>query len=122
MQGGPGFASGCLGTPETTIRPVPIMAVSIETNDPAAPPDVSQQLDGSWRGDDYVLKVDSQRAQANIDEHRPLQWQRFVPKRVADDEVLFTIGADLFEAKLEPNRLVLTSTSFRGERVLWRHN
>jgi hypothetical protein len=39
---------------------------------------------------------------------------------VSDDKVTFTVGAELYEAKLAADSLTLTSTSFRGERTLKR--
>lgn len=84
--------------------------------------DAARRLDGLWRGDGHVLRVDSRRAQGSIDPDRPFQWQRFLVKQVADDEVVFTIGAELFEARLDSDGLILTSTSFRGERILRREN
>ena len=36
------------------------------------------------------------------------------------DKVTFTVGAELFEATLDADSLTLTSTSFRGERMLQR--
>ena len=78
------------------------------------------RLDGEWRGDDYALRVDSYRAQANVDVARPFHWQRFLVKEVDGDKVTFTVGAELFEATLDADSLTLTSTSFRGERMLQR--
>ena len=60
--------------------------------------EAARRLDGEWRGDGYVLRVDSQRAQASIDPERPFQWQRFLVKEVTGDEIVFAIGAELFEA------------------------
>lgn len=83
--------------------------------------DAARRLDGMWRGDEHVLRIDSRRAQASIDPDRPFQWQRFLVKQVAaDDEIVFTIGAELFEARLDADSLVLTSTGFQGERILRR--
>ena len=73
------------------------------------------------RRDDFVLRVDAKRAQASIDPDRPFEWQRFLVKEVSEDEIVFTIGAELFEAKLvEADTLILTGTNFRGARVLFR--
>ena len=33
---------------------------------------------------------------------------------------MFTVGAELFEAKLDADTLTLTGTNFRGARVLFR--
>src|SRR5688500_11233281 len=82
--------------------------------------EAAARLDGEWRGDDYTLKVDSYRAQANVDPARPFHWQRFLVKSVAGEKVTFTVGAELFEATLGSDALTLTSTSFRGERTLQR--
>jgi hypothetical protein len=82
--------------------------------------DAARRLDGEWRGDGYVLRIDSQRAQASLDPERPFQWQRFIVKEVTDDEIVFSIGAELFEASVDADRLVLTGTSFRGEAEMIR--
>jgi hypothetical protein len=82
--------------------------------------DAAARLNGTWEGDGYVLQVDSQRAQASVDPERPFHWERFLVKDVSDDKVTFTVGAELYEAKLAADSLTLTSTSFRGERTLKR--
>jgi hypothetical protein len=82
--------------------------------------EAAERLDGEWRGANFVLKVDSKRAQASIDPTRPFAWERFVIREVVENEVVFAIGAELFEAKLEADMLVLTGTSFRGEQLLFR--
>jgi hypothetical protein len=82
--------------------------------------DAAEFLNGSWRGDDFVLRVDSHRAQASVDPKRPFEWDRFVIREVTGDEVVFVIGAELFEAKRRDEEIVLTGTSFQGERVLAR--
>ena len=84
--------------------------------------DAAKRLDGGWQGDDYMLRIDAQRAQASIDPNRPFQWQRFLVKSVEGDKIVFAVGPELFEAKLESDSLVLTSTSFRGERTLHRYH
>ena len=82
--------------------------------------DAAQRLDGRWENDIYMLRIDSARAQASVDPRKPFEWQRFLVKAVAGDTVIFTIGSELFEATLQSEELVLTSTSFRGERLLQR--
>lgn len=87
----------------------------------ASPVDeAARRLDGFWRGDGFALKVDSRRAQANVDPQRPFEWRRFAVKEAEDGEIVFAIGAEIFEAKLDQGELELTSTSFRGERLLRR--
>jgi hypothetical protein len=87
----------------------------------ASPVDeAARRLDGAWRGDGFSLKVDSRRAQANIDPERPFEWRRFAVKQAEDGEIVFAVGAEIFEAKLAEDSLELTSTSFRGERRLAR--
>ena len=44
----------------------------------------------------------------------------FLIKEVTADEIVFSVGAELFEAKLDADTLTLKSTSFRGPRVLFR--
>jgi len=78
------------------------------------------RLDGQWRGSDFVLRVDAKRAQASIDPGRPFAWEHFLIKEVSAEEIVFTIGAELFEAKVDAGTLTLTGTSFRGPRVLFR--
>jgi hypothetical protein len=81
---------------------------------------VAHQLDGTWRGDSYSLRVDVERFQANTDPGRPFQWQRCLIRRVSDGKITFSIDAELFEAAFRDDTLVLTSTNFRGERLLHR--
>jgi hypothetical protein len=82
--------------------------------------DAAERLDGEWRGEGFVLRVDSRRAQASMALDRPFEWQRFLIKEVREDAIVFSIGPELFEARVEAEILVLTGTSFRGERVLFR--
>jgi hypothetical protein len=69
---------------------------------------------------DFVLRVDAGRAQASVDAVRPFEWEHFLIKEVTPDEIVFAIGAELFEARLGADILTLTGTSFRGARVLMR--
>jgi hypothetical protein len=82
--------------------------------------EAAEKLDGEWRGGAFVLRVDARRAQASVDPARPFEWERFLIKEVRGGEIVFTIGAELFEAKLDANVLTLTGTGFRGARVLFR--
>jgi hypothetical protein len=82
--------------------------------------EAAELLDGEWRGSDFVLRVDSRRAQASVDPARPFEWEHFLIKGVNEREIVFAIGAELFEAKLDADILTLTGTSFRGARVLFR--
>lgn len=82
--------------------------------------EAAQRLDGEWRGADFVLRVDAKRAQASVDIARPFEWERFLIKDVSEGEITFSVGAELFEAKLAEGTLTLTGTSFRGPRVLFR--
>lgn len=83
-------------------------------------PEAAAKLDGEWRGGDFVLRVDARRAQASVDATRPFEWEHFLVKEVSEGEIVFTIGAELFEARLDADVLTLTGTSFRGARVLIR--
>ena len=67
-----------------------------------------------------MLRVDAKRAQASVDLARPFEWERFLIKEVSEAEIIFTVGAELFEAKLAEDTLTLTGTNFRGPRVLFR--
>lgn len=78
-------------------------------------------LDGQWKGEDLVLKIDSTRAQASFNPARPFEWRRFLVQSVAGETVTFSIGPDLFEARIADDELRLTGTTFRGERTLVRH-
>jgi hypothetical protein len=82
--------------------------------------EATAELDGAWRGDDFFLRVDAERAQASVDPERPFQWQRFLVKEVAGWKVTFMIGSELFQAIIGPDGLLVTSTSFRGSRLLRR--
>jgi hypothetical protein len=82
--------------------------------------DAADLLNGEWRGGEFVLRVDAKRAQASVDAERPFSWERFLVKDVNEEAIVFAIGAELYEAKLGPDMLTLTGTSFRGERVLMR--
>jgi hypothetical protein len=82
--------------------------------------EAAERLDGEWRGTDYVLRVDAKRAQASINPALPFEWRRFEVKELRGLEIVFSIGAELYEATIEDEILVLTSTSFRGERILFR--
>ncbi len=105
--------------------PVGLLALSLLVAAPVAAAEsafhaAAGRLDGTWQDDQFALRVDSQRAQANVDLDRPFRWQRFLVKEVEGDKVVFTVGAELFEATLQSDSLMLTSTSFRGERRLRR--
>lgn len=82
--------------------------------------EAARMLNGEWHGDALVLRIDAERAQASMAADRPFHWQRFVIKDIRGDEVIFAIGAELFEAKIGGDTLTLTGTSFRGARVLFR--
>jgi len=83
--------------------------------------DAADRLDGIWRSDDFVLRVDAKRAQASVDGTRPFAWDRFLVKEVTGAQVVFSIGAELYEAVLiDDNTLTLTGTSFTGARTLSR--
>ena len=82
--------------------------------------DAARLLDGAWHGDAFVLRIDAERAQASLATDRPFEWERFIIKDIQGDAVIFAIGAELFEAKIGAETLTLTSTSFRGARVLFR--
>ena len=80
-------------------------------------------LDGVWTGDGFVLRVDAARAQASVDAERPFNWTRFLVKEVTPEEIVFTVGAELFEARVaDDDAIVLTSTSFRGELTITRED
>jgi len=81
--------------------------------------EAAAMLDGDWRSADFVLRVDSERAQASLNPAQPFAWQRFEVKEVTGNEVVFSVGPDIFQAVVDADVLVLTGTSFRGERVLF---
>jgi hypothetical protein len=82
--------------------------------------EAAKKLDGTWRGDGYSLTVDSQRDQARIDSNRPFEWQRFLVQEVRPDEIVFSIGAEIYEAKVGPDQMMLSGSSFRGEHRMRR--
>jgi hypothetical protein len=82
--------------------------------------EAAELLNGEWRGANFLLKVDARRAQASVDPDHPFEWEHFLIKEVDGNEIVFTVGGELFEAKLGPNVITLTGTSFRGPRVLFR--
>jgi hypothetical protein len=51
---------------------------------------------------------------------RPFRWQRYRLVEAQGQTAVFVIGAELFEARLDSGEMTLTSTSFRGERILTR--
>ena len=82
--------------------------------------EAARRLDGAWEGDGAVLRVDRERAQANVDAERPFRWQRFLIKEVDGDLIVFTVGPELYEGLLAGDNLTLSSTIFRGERKMTR--
>jgi hypothetical protein len=72
-------------------------------------------LDGQWKGDDFMLKIDSTRAQASLDPARPFEWRRFLVQSVSGETVTFSVGPDVFEARIADDELKLTGTTFRGQ-------
>lgn len=82
--------------------------------------DASRLLDGEWSNDTVVLRIDAERAQASMTPDRPFEWKRFVIRDAQGNEVIFAIGAELYEATVAGDSLTLTGTSFRGKRVLFR--
>ena len=82
--------------------------------------EITHLVDGKWNGDGFALKVDSARAQANVDPALPYQWDRYGIKSVSDGRMIFFIGAELYEALVSQRSISLSSTSFRGERRLDR--
>jgi hypothetical protein len=79
-----------------------------------------RQLDGKWKGDGFVLEVDSARAQAKVDPTLPFQWDRYGIKTISDGMVVFAVGAELYEASVDAESIILSSTGFRGKRRLGR--
>ena len=96
------------------------LGVALDERRPPRSSEAAAQLDGDWRGSDFVLRVDARRAQASVDPTHPFEWKHFLVKEVTRTTSYSAVGAELFEAKLDADTLTLTSTSFRGERVLFR--
>ena len=86
----------------------------------AARAEAARQLDGTWKGNSFFLRVDITRLQANTDASRPFQWHRCLISEVLDGKITFTINAEVFQAAIQEDALALSSTSFRGERTLHR--
>ena len=109
---------GCNEVFDVSPRPVPVVPVTPENE--ALLSSTVHQIEGTWRGDSYLLRVDSQRSQANTKPTEPFEWKRFVIRRISESAVDFAVGTDIFEAKFADSHVVLSSTSFRGERTLTR--
>jgi hypothetical protein len=112
----PPTASSARQVPTLTIDPV---SLDSEVSSSVSMQEIARTLNGTWRGDDYQLRVDAVRAQAN-DSPAPFGWERFSVRLVTTTEITFTVGAELFQAARRNDEIILTSTSFRGERVLRR--
>ena len=83
--------------------------------------EAARLLNGEWHGDSFVLRIDADRAQASFAPERPFEWQRFIVKAYGEEEIVFSIGAELFQATVGEDTLTLTGNSFRGARVLFRN-
>lgn len=66
------------------------------------------------------LALDTERGQARIDPEKPFQWERFIVKSVAGDEVVFTIGPRLYSAIVEPDSLTVEAAGYAGPQRLTR--
>jgi hypothetical protein len=66
--------------------------------------DAARQLDGSWQGDGFVLRVDAQRAQASIDPARPFAWQRFLVKGIEEGDLPVRESICLLSRQAIPGR------------------
>jgi len=105
---------GCPDAPKAVARPVETAQIS-----DTELVNVAENLQGTWRDSNYTLRVDVNRAQANVD--GPLfDWQGFRVREVSGDEIVFAVGWQIYTAKISNSSLVLTSTSFRGEKTLTR--
>jgi len=105
---------GCPDAPKAVARQVQTAPVS-----DAELIDVAENLQGTWQDSNYTLRVDVNRAQANVG--GPLfDWQGFRVREVSGDEIVFAVGWQIYTAKISNSSLVLTSTSFRGEKTLTR--
>ena len=82
--------------------------------------EAAARLDGEWHGGNFVLRVDARRAQASVDAARPFAWERFLVKEVTPTDIVFAIGSELYQARIDADTMTLTGTSFRGTRVLFR--
>jgi hypothetical protein len=106
---------GCLGSetpPGRSVRTEPVVtAESYPT---------TRELDGIWEGDGLRLTIDSARAQANVGSRGPLQRDPFFVDYETDQEVVFVVGADVFTAAIDGDDMILTGTSFAGERAMRR--
>jgi len=106
------------------IRPVLLLIFLLVASKLSAQPssraEAARLLDGDWRNETFVLRVDAERAQASVSPDRPFEWKRFVVREIAGDEVIFAIGAELYEARIDDDAMTLTGTSFFGTEVLFR--
>jgi hypothetical protein len=79
----------------------------------------AHRLTGVWTGDGVTMWIDPSRAQARTSLEPPFSWKRFLV-REAQQDVIFTLGAEVYEAKLLPDKMTITSTAFQGVRELAR--
>jgi hypothetical protein len=121
VQGSPELAGGCGGgAPSGPSHSVQTSRVEAPAGSPEEAADILGNLDGWWENGADILRIDLVRAQANTDPERPFEWDRFLVKELSDGEIVFSIGADLYQAEIDGDALVLSGTSFRGERTLFR--
>ena len=85
-----------------------------------AEPSARPVLEGEWSGSGMSLSIDAARAQARVDATKPFQWESFDVLNVAGPMVVFSVGARLFIAYLDGDRMTLTSRGHAGEWTLHR--
>jgi hypothetical protein len=99
-------------------RVVSVAPIRSQSKNDEAALSLARQLSGVWRAEDFVLHIDAERAQANMNLNAPFEWQRFLVKRIYGNTVAFSLGAELFQARLSDEGVILTGTTLRGERNL----
>jgi hypothetical protein len=106
---------GCQKLPRADARQV----LTVQITD-SAYMNLANHLAGTWQNQSHVLRVDPFRAQASLSRDSPFEWQKFRVREGGREEIVFTIGAQVYVAKLDNTSLVLSSTSFRGDETLTR--
>ena len=100
---------------------LPLIQLGVPASAAQSLAEAARLLNGEWHGESFVLRIDADRAQASFAPERPFEWQRFIVKAYGEEEIVFSIGAELFQATVGEDTLTLTGTSFRGARVLFRN-
>lgn len=111
---------GCGEFADMAPQEVTLLPIRSQTNEDEYALQMGRRLDGHWLGEDVVLNVDYQRAQANMNASAAFEWGRFLIRRVSGDTVVFSINGELFQATFSSDGIALSGTTLRRERFLRR--